>query len=265
MTENIVSNKTYQHDFENYLLFAKGGLILYLLIQTIVYQMRTKERKFTNTYFSDQSYMLSFIGAVSAGAFIATLTTAYILGSRSIMSMHILLIVFAILFMYDIFQETSGVNAWLSSEDTAKGIGPYAHLNNIDANDTTLHKSVSDSLSQHNDYERSAFYAYSITTALILLYLFGGMAYASYKGYQSGENNIYDATFWNGINPALGFFLEIIFMMANGAIPIIATKIKGENLTTAVYMNSVAFGLGSVILHTMFQYVGLYKSSHPAK
>ncbi len=260
MSNNIVSKQHYQEDFEMCLLYANCGLILYLLIQTIMYQIYTKNKKYTNTYFNDPNYMLYTLGSATASGLIAVFTTAYVLGSRSIMSLYILLVVFLILFLYDIFRETAGVNTWLASADIANGLGNYATLNGVSQSDSTTQKDVAIQNAQYNIFEHSAFYSFSIMTGIILLYLCCGMISASYQGYTSGENNIYDSTFWKGMNPALGFFLESLFLLANASIPIVSAKIRSEPITTSVIVNSAAFGLGCVILNIMFQYCGFYNT-----
>lgn len=246
----------YQKHFEHAIFNVKGGLVLLLLILTAFYQLNSKDVNFTNTFFKDQDHIKSAVMASAVGASIACLTTLYIMGSRGFFSLYVLALIFLILFAYDLAMESSGTNRWLASTDVQNGIGPYANLNGI--TDQAQMNAVKDADSVVKPYTDSLANTFMLFVGIIVAYFCWVMIKCTWQGASSGEHNIFGSKYWNGMNPALGFFLEVLFMGSNASIPLVAAYIKGDEINKSVYANSAMFGIGSIVLHVMFQYCGFY-------
>jgi hypothetical protein len=239
---------------------AKGGLIAILLLLTFFYQQSSSSSKFSNTFFSNSDHMYKAIGASALTGLIASLTTIYIMGSRGFFSMTVLLLVFAILFVYDLAQESSGVNRWLNISTMKRGEGDYADLNTITHKDTTTLQEFNQTVSNIDPFYTATTYTLLVLITVLMGYLGWIMLKSSWIG--SRENSIYNSEFWgSAVNPSLGFFLELMFMGMNGLIPIVATLVRGEELTSATYINVSLFGVGSIVLQILIQYAGLYDMS----
>lgn len=250
----------YKHNFESSLVIAQGGLIAILLLLTFFYQQNSFSSKFANTFFSNSDHVYKVIGASALTGLIAALTTVYIMGSRGFFSMMVLLLVFAILFVYGLAQESSGVNRWLKINEMTLGEGDYAELSGISREDTTTLQELNQTVSNVDPFYTATTYTLLALVTVLMGYLGWIMLKSSWVG--SGENSIYKSKFWGGsVNPSLGFFLELLFMGMNGLIPIVATLVRGEELTSTTYKNVALFGVGSIVLQVLIQYAGLYDMS----
>ena len=185
------------------------------------------------------------------------------MGSRGFFSVIALLIIFSVLFFYDIGLEASGLNRWLNMSELATGHGPYADLNNLTPDNADDLKELGQSVTNVDPFYNASLFSFMALTGMVAAYLSWEMLSATRAGYKSGKNYISDAVFWGGkMSPGMGFFIESLFMALNGLIPLINAKIRGEELNNTIYMNMFLFSSGSIVLHTMVQYCGLYKINH---
>jgi hypothetical protein len=257
----ITDYKTgFSEKFEHGLVYAKGYLLVLLLLVTLFYQMQKYSG--TNTFFSKRCTVEKSIFTAFISGGIGALTVLFVLNfSRSGNSKKDILmatsLVFIILFLFDIAEESSGYRLYNSLDELKLKHGPYASLND------TSSKAIQDMTGRNNatgdPFLHSVALAAIASSVLYVLYLVGVMVTATYYGYNSGQTNINDVTFFNGMfSPATGFSIELFFMALNGFTPILAAYVRGETINDNVYQNSAMFLFGSLILHTGAQYSGLY-------
>lgn len=254
------------HDFEFAFLAAKGGLIVILLLLTAFYQFVSKDAKYANTYFSNSSYMQKALGAASVTGIIASLTFLYVLaarGSIGLTSVYILLLIFIMLFIYDVAMEASGTNKWMANSELILGKGSYAVLNDIDPTDTETQQMLTVMTIEKNPYYDAIMKTFSAVIVLGAIYLGYVAINAFIKGYTSGNSSASNILYWGKQSTdgaMMNFSGELLFMAFNGLIPIMAALIRGEEITESTWYNVAMFGLGSVFLHIMLQYTGVYDS-----
>jgi hypothetical protein len=246
--------------FQDNLIEAKLGIIVYLFIQTIMYQINTREHKFRNTLLNTNDTLLKLLGSASIAGCIGALTIGIITLSRNTSNkIQLIITVFGILALYDILLETSGSNTWLASENIKNGVGLYAELN-----DTVINKDNEDLTKlyvTHDIFEQTIVYSTICMIAVFLLYLIYNMLYASHTNFKTEKFNIYNIKYWWRIPAPIGFLLESIILMGNAGIPIVQAIIKKEPINSTVYFNSALYGIVSLSLHIMCQYAGLYGES----
>lgn len=237
-----------------------GSLSLFLIILTGFYQHLSKNTNFTNTFFSDNGYKKNIIAASIVCGLISGLTKLYVLGSRNLFSIYMFLMIFLVMTMISLCEESSGINMWLNNKNTSKGKGHYAILNDINPNDICTQEIYLKSVNQKNPYISSIINTFFVVSAILFIYFIWLMISDTFAGYSSGKNNINDSLFWDGnISPTSGFFLECIIMSMSGLSPIISAMIKDDEITNYTYIESLVYSFGSIALHIMFQYTGTYK------
>lgn len=250
----------YKSTIEHFVTVAKLGSIILLFFMAIFYAKSSTNAKFVDTFLKNDNTRIKGLGASALGAFIACLTTLYIMGSRGFFSFVVLLTVFFILFLHDMGLEASGVNRWLSMADLIEGKGVYAELNDLSPKDTDKLKELKTAVENVDPFYNASMYGFLFLLSIVLTFIFYKLVGATYIGYKSGDNKVSDVEFWGKrLRPIFGFGLEIIFMGLNGLVPLITTKVRGEEITNLTYLNMGLYSTGSVFIHLMFQYGGLYK------
>lgn len=250
----------YQTKLETSLVVAKIGAIILLFIMAFFYNRNSKDSTVANTFLKNVDTRRKVLSTAAVTGLIASLTTLYIMGSRGFLSVFALLVIFFALFFYDVGLEASGVNRWLTLEETTQGHGIYAELNDLNPNDEEkLHKFKS-STEDVDPFYDAVMYSFITLVGIICLYLGWDMLNATRNGYNAGNNYVTDAIFWKGnLSPNVGFSLEMLSMALNGFIPLINAKIKGEEINKTVYTNMALFSGASMMIHAMVQYCGMYK------
>jgi hypothetical protein len=265
----------YTEDFERALLSAKGGLIVFLLTVSIVYQVATNiNGNVATSTFLKEWEIIPPDGGLPNGyrALLDALVGAFLGAFSSFLVMVIrtgelnplvilqkywfgILTVFVILFLFSIAQESSGFNRYLAASETAEGNGQYAFLDEIKSSQ------------QQQDYRNlqnggDPFIVYSAYTCILVLVIFVivniyFMIKCTLDGYNSGDNDISKIKY--GIQlfgtPYASFALELlIVVLLNMAAPILSVIIRGDEFTTTSYVMAGGIGLIALILQFMLQY-----------
>ena len=255
------SHAGFHEDFERALVTAKVGLILFFILVTVVYQMKYRKVKSANTFFGDPKTRLRVIGDACLTGLLGAASTAFVILSRggiAALKQHkvTLVIVFIILALFGLSQESSGFNRWLAREETAKGEGAYAEL------DGTL-----------TEEGRAAFAAQEApgepfvdslaTTSMVLVGIFVlyntfKMMKASYEGYKSNQFSISTSKAGFGkMGPKAGFMVEVaVVVLLNALAPILSVKIRGEHYNKQSALVATGIALIAATLQPMLQYSG---------
>lgn len=256
--------------FEHGLLYTKGYLLVLLLFVTLYYQLENNSKfskKIKNdvtgtaTFFSTNSSLIKVVGAASVSGFIGALSVWYVLyWSRKDVKgiLKAIALVFIILFMYDIAQESSGMNLYVNQDEILEGKGPYASLNDTDS--STLSQILQRNSSTGNPFIHAVGSAAITTSVLYVLYMVGMMIMATWYGayVEDGRTSINKINFNGGLSPTTGFSIELFVMALNGLTPLISAYVRGEKLNSNVYKNSLMFLFGSLLIHVGAQYSGMY-------
>jgi hypothetical protein len=247
------NNPSYKEDFINSLGLMKVGLISFFVIVTIVYQANFHSIEQANTFFGEKSTRWRVILDSIITGLLGVLTVVLVVGFRVgfdqvIYHWRACLIVFTLLSLFNLSQESSGLNRYMSKNDTAKGEGPYAE---IDGTTTPEGREKFKNATKQGEYFiTSMAYTCAIFLGILILYLIFKMFRSSFSGWLSGNHNI----------PSYSIFLfELILVVClNGLAPLISTKVRGEKYTRTSTEVILFICIVSFILHFMFQYTGLY-------
>ena len=259
---SIVTKSNYHTDFKNSLGIAKVGLILFFILITIVYQAKFHKIQSANTFFGNPSTKWKIILDGVITGVLGVLTSLFVMASRygledALKKWKTYLVIFIILFLFGISQESSGLNRYLAKAETAEGKGPYAEL---DGTTTEEGKIAFKSQEQSGDYFLTAI-AY---TSMFLVFIFvsyqvSKMFKATGQGFTSGENNIAKSKAGFGkLSPIAGFGLELLVVAGlNALAPVISTKLRGEAFSPSKgVIISMTFVI-AIILQFMLQYTGM--------
>lgn len=244
----------YKKDFLNSLSTAKIGLIVFFILITIIYQLKFHTITPANTFFGHKKTTGIVISDSIITGFLGVLSVIIVILCRSgytnlLTHWKAYLVVFIILFLFNLAQESSGLNRYLAESETAQGLGPYAEL---DDTLTPEGRAKFKATNKEGDFFISAIaYTCALILIFLILYFSYSMIKASYHGYKSGENNI----------PNLWLFSIELFLVVilNGLAPVISTKLRGENYSRTKASVIVFICILVIIIHLMFQYNGLYK------
>ena len=193
-----MKNNNIDKEFEFAFSAARSGLIAILLTFAICYQYLSYDKKYSNTFFSNDTYMKKAIGASFLTGFIASLTFFYVLYARNsialngLASMYILFMIFFILFLYDILLEAGGINKWLATNDITEENNSYAILNNIDNLDEETKQYLSNIDAETNPFNETIMRTFSTIISLAAIYLGYVAIFAFVRRYHSGLSNVSD-------------------------------------------------------------------------
>lgn len=263
-TNALTYECNYKEIFENSLITTKVGAIFLFLLTTLIYQIRFAKTKSTSTLFNSLPTAQETLLVSFGSALLSTLSVIYVGFSRGWDWCDIFmasLIVFVILFLFEISTESSGFNRFLNSEETAKHKGIYYEL------DKRLDKNYDQDENIRSNDAGSPFVISTFNLVFIVLILFvfhvvWKMSISTFYGLMSGKTDVDNVTFFGGsLSPTSGFGLELLVMLLlNGASQIIPNALVEQKLTSSTYMMSALFGIGSVFFHLAFQYSGGYNS-----
>jgi len=254
----------YQHQFENSLLSAKGGLIIMFLLITIIYQQRYKKSKNAQTFFTTSSMRWKIISDASITFVLGATTTAFVwmsrVGSEAFLTSRPykpMIIVGLILGLFVIAQESSGFNRYMAKKETSEGKGPY---NDIDKGSEGGSEELDISPNSGDPFLNSISTLSVIILGVGLLYFTTNMFIATYYGYVSGKHNISDlpGMFKGTIPPIYGICLELfIVVLLNSAGPLISSKLRNEPISSTTLGVTGVVALIAFTVHLMLQWNGM--------
>jgi len=201
------------------------------------------------------------VDGIVAGT-LGVITSFYVMASRNgckdaLTKWKTYIIIFIILFLFGISQESSGLNRYLARHETAEGKGPYAEL---EGTTTEEGRAAFKTTMESGDYFVTSL-AYTSMFLVMNFVLFNTykMFKASAQGWASGQHNIADSKAGFGImNPFAGFGTELLIVAGlNACAPVFSTLLRGEHFTpTSGVIISMTF-LIAFVLHFMLQYTGM--------
>lgn len=249
-------------DFTNSLGILKIGLITFFIVVTIVYQLKFRNIQQANTFFGQKNttmkVILDSITAGLIGIFTIFIVVSFRIGSSHIFSQwKACLIVFIILFLFNLALESSGLNRWLAESETAKGEGPYAVL---DGTTTPEGREKFNNINKQGDFFITALaYTCLVFVAFIILYYTYRMIKATYINYKNNLFPIKSTPSVLGMSPYIVFILELLLVVVlNSTAPVISPKIRGEQYTRTTIGVVIVIAIIVFSIHIMFQYNGLY-------
>lgn len=246
--------------FHHTLVPLKGGLIFFLILISLVYQVTfiaeggaTKDRNETLLTISPGKPFLSAFVVGSCGVLSFLFLTKSRLAEVSYKNM---IAVFTILAIFDIAQEASGLNRYLSESDTAKGEGIYYAMLS-DADKANLAAVNAAETTGGDPFLKSMSYVVIILFALFTIYsIFKMFRLVKCSAKYYSPNNGETCFFFGKIKHKwTAFILELLVVCSINVIPVIVTPfIRGEKFK--IYLSTVGMIFTIFILQLMFHYVG---------
>ena len=248
--------------FQKSLTLLKIGLIVFFILVTIVYQAKFRKIKPATTFFGHKGTTVKVLADSAITGTLGVLTIIILITTRA--GVHRIpnhwkacLMIFLILFLFNMAQESSGLNRYLAESETGRGEGPYASL---DGTTTPEGRIIFNNIDKQGDFFVTATaYSGGIILVLVIGYLVYKMVEFTFIGYKSGRNDIGNLPGLGVFGPFSLFLIELILVVGlNGAGPIISTKLRGEaydktKIGIVVFICIIVF-----CIHVMFQYNGLH-------
>jgi hypothetical protein len=254
----------YQHQFENSLFKAKGGLIVMFLLITIIYQIRYEKSKKAQTFFTTSSTRWKVLFDASITFLLGALTTAFIWMSRVGPEIFLtsspykpMIIVGLILGLFVIAQESSGFNRYMAKKETSEGKGPYSDIDKGSEGGT---EELDISPNSGDPFLNSISTLSIIILGVGLLYFTINMFIATYYGYKSEKHNISDlpGMFKGTILPIYGICLELfIVVLLNSSGPLISSKLRNEPIRSTTLGVTAVVAVIAFTVHLMIQWNGM--------
>jgi hypothetical protein len=256
---------TYHENFTKSIGGLKVGLIIFFLLVTVVYQRKFKKDKAATTFFGDTKTKPRIYGEAALAGLFGVVSMLYIMASRQSLGLvgkhfKTLVIVFFILALFALAQESSGFNRYQTQDETAKGEGPYAEIEGTKDNPVAQ--------MQYKQRETGGDpFVLSVAYACLGLVMIGvvwnilKMSKYTVQGAISGENSIGDSGAGFGkMSPYLGFLLELLALaVLNSIAPWSAAKVRGEAIDQGKHKTIMFIAFVAVVLHIMLQYTGMLK------
>ena len=215
-SENMYNKygKDYKDIFENNLLQAKGGLIVFLILITLIYHVNYGKLTYSKTYIqSNKFWHRAGIDAIFTGiiGFIATSFIMYTRNGTLLGHFKGPVIVGIVLALFNLVQESSGFNRYLNKANIEEGKGNYAIIDKISTADG------SDQLRQlesgGDPFINSIGYFSIIAIGLVVLSKTFSMVISTYYGYKSGNHSI-DKIIYRGLTSIksnnIKFIIELL-------------------------------------------------------
>ena len=252
------------HDMLHHsLAYAKVGLILFFILVTVVYQTKYRNVQSAFTFFGQSSTRWKVIADACIAGFLGVISTMFVITSRSgwrSIGKHwsTLLIVFVILMLFALAQESSGFNRYLAKHETVQGKGVYAKLEGTDTEEGR--KKFEEEQKGGDPFENALSSTTMLLVGLFLMYFIARMFKATYLGYCSGENTIEASTAGSGLggmSKNTAFALEVLVVVVlNAFAPAISAAIRGEHFSKMTGMVVTGIAVIALGLQFMLQYTG---------
>ena len=267
-----LTEKENREHFEQYLVYAKGGLLVFLLLVTAIYQIyfiamydvqNPNKRALNHTYLNDSRT----IGSVFADAFIngafGVISSMIINISRysstegigsSIMRglkndkgeftvFNTYLIVFVILTAFTICEEGSGFNRYLATPDEYVERDGQNTENLINQN------------TGGNPFLMSVAYVGMLFMFVFVAFFILRMFATTWHSYKIEKKYHLISDIFGFINSRFALELLILIVL-NGCSPLISIAIRGEKLKGSSFVTVAMFVVVVFCLHYMLQYNG---------
>jgi len=275
----------YSHVFGLSLGTTKIGLLLVLILVSTIYQWKYYRVQGTQTLLSSKHKKWKIIiEAVTTTAF-GILSVMFINWSRggissvfTLKALGVYLLVGGILGFFNFSQEMSGLNRFISKQETLEQQGLYYELDNeltppkkIDSVLKSISKAKDEDLEEkitltkletiEDPFLISLSYLFIIIIVVMFLIFTKKMFHTTLCGYKSGIFDIARSKPLNGlISPQIGFVIEIlIFGLINTIPPLLGPKIRGETFKPKFGAIAIFIFLIAVAVQFMFQYTGMLK------
>jgi hypothetical protein len=277
---NHIYTAAYQENFENAFVRAKGGLILFLVVISLMYQTKYSyaETKYAETYLGGGS---EYIGRAMGGALLAsimgTISAAVVMGMRGGHANggfwsgdHIkginLMIVAVIFFLFEFAKESSGLNRYMANLFGGIDKSQYAEIDfgispDEDDPDNQLQVQAKQAIATSETTGDPFVNSIGISIIVLVGFAIVGLAFdmigCTYFGYKSNDNNILGEKGYG----AGKFSLEFAFVLVANIIPLlVAPVIRKEGFEVATGANAAMLGL-IIAIQLMFHYTGLLTPS----
>ena len=250
-----------KNDFQKYLLFAKGGILLFLVLIIIVYQIYFVKLNSSNkTFYNDkrtawkqlvENGIVGFIGLMSV--FIVNCIRLGLKNSMTWECFQVYITVFIFIFLFDLSEEASGFNRYMANISGDKDKNDEYKEIDGDNDDTD----INDKKDNSDPFLTSTAYVTISLGIFALLYFVFNMIRSAIRGKISGMNNITSTTGGLGI-----FSLELfIVVVLNFTGPIVSKLATGGIISSSTYFSSFVISVIALILQIMCQYTGLIPKS----
>lgn len=252
--------------FEHNLIHAKGGIIIFLILISIIYHWNYGSIQYSKTYLQSKFFFRAVTDSLITGL-LGFLSVAFLMYLRYGNVLHHLkgpLTVSFILMLFNFVQESSGLNRYLDKKNIEEGKGNYAEIDKINTSDDS--DQLNDIESGGDPFWNSVGYLSMIIIGMVLLYKFIVMITATVYGYKSGvfsinKINYYGLSMIKSNYAKFGIELLIISLLnslAYALSPLIRGDMEYNGLTSKVYL--IKAGIMFVLAmgtQTMFQWSGM--------
>lgn len=254
LTLGINAKEDFAKLFSLSLGISKVSLLIILIVVTVIYQTKYRDTKWSRTKLNDEHHAIKEL--ISAGI-VATFSIIPILffyysrleAGESFLSklgtkIPALLLIWVIIFAFDIAKESSGFNRYLSQEEIKLGHSEY---NKISEDNIKLFDS-NDLTTQGDPFINSFAWTAIYFTAIIIGYLMITMIIATIYGMASGKH---------GVN--IGIFSKELTAMFifNFLGTFISYYIKEDKIEGSLFSSTI-MGTTGIIIHLACQFTGLY-------
>jgi len=279
---------------------AKGGLVLFLILLTIIYNMKFSQKWYAKTLFNNPQFAGRVIldGILAGLLGVVSIFTVFAMRNKDTLDPKHLkkyFIIFIILALFAIAQESSGLNRYLNEEEIDNGHGIYNHISTsprtraaqimrnpkcIDRakailnNDYKKYKSIKlkdpsecstikEVNSGGNPFLRSVSTLAVAAVAVYILKLTITMFVSAYYGYSDDNNAIeninYVSTSSSSCRTMIFLFETLIVIgLINSIPPLVSPIIRKEKINKAAFITTGFTFILATCTHILFQYSGIY-------
>lgn len=254
LTLGINAKEDFDKLFSLSLGISKISLLIILIVVTVIYQTKYKNIKWSRTKLNAETHAVKeLISAVVVATF-SIIPILFFYYSRlepneSFLSklgskIPALLLIWVIIFAFDIAKESSGFNRYLSQEEIKLGHSEY---NKISEGDIKLFD-PNDLTTQGEPFITSFAWTAIYFTAIIIGYLIITMLIATIYGMASGKHPV-----------NIGIFSkELTAMFIFNFLGIFISYYIKENKIEGSLFSSTIMGAAGIIVHIACQFTGLY-------
>lgn len=187
-----------QHSFESVLFACKGGVLLFLIVITVVYQGFYRNEAFAETLLHDYNGKILVCMASLQEAILGVLSVMFVILSRhGCEGMHCskvfacnghwraFLAVFCILFMFSFAKESSGLNRFVARNDILEGKGIYYNIS-IGGKLNITAATLLEIETGGDPFIKAAFYVLAVVVFFFFFGLSCRMMNLAYRGWKTG-------------------------------------------------------------------------------
>ena len=254
LTLGINAKEDFAKLFSLSLGISKVSLLIILIVVTVIYQTKYRDTKWSRTKLNNETQAVKewiSTGVVATFSIMPILFFYYsrLESDESFLSklgskIPALLLIWVIIFAFDIAKESSGLNRYLSQEEIKLGHSEY---NLISEGDIKLFD-PNDLTTQGDPFVNSFAWTAIYFTAIIIGYLMITMLIATIYGMASGKHPVNIGNFSK----------ELIAMFIFNFLGTFISHYIKENKVEGSYISSTIMGAAGIIIHIACQFTGLY-------